>query len=239
MPDSHDFSSRLREAIGQKSVYTFSVESGIDQSLLGKYLNGKSVPGLDKLVQIAEAAGVTVGWLAAGESSRTPSPYRSAPVLYAREPHTGGFEGIPVYASVQAGALTAYEVDPWAHEQLPIHAPDLGYQAGTLFGLRVSGDSCAPVYLPGDTVVCSSVLEPRAGQDVVAYWAGTGEATLKRLGLIEQGGRVVLMPLNPQYAPCEAQLEEQDRLFVVVALWRSPVQGGLLRTPEGPSVSGL
>lgn len=60
------FSKRLRQAIGDQSVLSFAQKCGFSDSLVRKYLSG-SLPGLDKLVVLAEVAGVRAGWLAVGE----------------------------------------------------------------------------------------------------------------------------------------------------------------------------
>jgi transcriptional regulator with XRE-family HTH domain len=61
------FSERLRQALNGKTPYSLERETGIAQSLIRKYLSGKSVPGTDKLVALSVAANVSVTWLATGE----------------------------------------------------------------------------------------------------------------------------------------------------------------------------
>lgn len=65
------FSERLRQALNGKTPYSLERETGIAQSLIRKYLSGQSVPGTDKLVALAIAAGVSVTWLATGEGEAT------------------------------------------------------------------------------------------------------------------------------------------------------------------------
>lgn len=60
------FSHRLETAIGDQSVLSFAKKCGVSDSLVRKYLGG-SLPGLDKLLLLAKAAEVRVGWLATGE----------------------------------------------------------------------------------------------------------------------------------------------------------------------------
>ncbi|EPC02436.1 hypothetical protein L861_08670 [Litchfieldella anticariensis FP35 = DSM 16096] len=63
------FSRRLRQAMGGQSAYSLERKTGIAQSLIRKYLSGSSSPGADKLVALASALQVPVGWLATGEPS--------------------------------------------------------------------------------------------------------------------------------------------------------------------------
>lgn len=67
--DVEGFCLRLRQAMGERSAYALERDTGIAQSLIRKYLSGSSLPGADKLVVLASALGVSVGWLAAGEGS--------------------------------------------------------------------------------------------------------------------------------------------------------------------------
>ncbi|WP_049759711.1 helix-turn-helix domain-containing protein [Pelobacter propionicus] len=61
------FSDRLKLAIGNQSTNSFSKKCELTESLLRKYLSGSSLPGLDKLIAIADAADVEIKWLATGE----------------------------------------------------------------------------------------------------------------------------------------------------------------------------
>jgi phage repressor protein C with HTH and peptisase S24 domain len=58
------FSERLEAALQGESLHSFSKRSGIGDSTLRKYLEG-SEPGMDKLLRIADTAGVTLDWLVA------------------------------------------------------------------------------------------------------------------------------------------------------------------------------
>lgn len=62
------FSDRLAQALNGRTPYSMERKTGIAQSLIRKYLSGKSVPGTDKLVLLARVLGVSVTWLATGES---------------------------------------------------------------------------------------------------------------------------------------------------------------------------
>ncbi|CAG9297048.1 XRE family transcriptional regulator [Celerinatantimonas diazotrophica] len=57
------FPERLKEAIGNTSVRKFAQKCGHSESGLRKYLAGKTYPPLDKVIDIAKAADVSVEWL--------------------------------------------------------------------------------------------------------------------------------------------------------------------------------
>jgi len=59
------FKYRLKEAIGDESVRSFSRRCKISESVIRKYLNG-SHPVMDKLPRIAEASGRSMVWLLTG-----------------------------------------------------------------------------------------------------------------------------------------------------------------------------
>ena len=65
------FKDRLQIAIGDYSVNAFAKKSGITEGSLRTYLTGTSLPGLDKLISISEAAEVNIEWLATGKGPKT------------------------------------------------------------------------------------------------------------------------------------------------------------------------
>lgn len=72
-----DMSARIRAAIGEEPVAAFARRCGFGESLLRKYLQG-SEPSATNLAKIADAAGVTVDWLATGRGPRTRAEAREA-----------------------------------------------------------------------------------------------------------------------------------------------------------------
>jgi len=65
--DGAGFPRRLAEIKGGMSTLAFAQKCGISESIFRKYLAGTSVPGADKLVEIAQTAKVSLSWLATGE----------------------------------------------------------------------------------------------------------------------------------------------------------------------------
>ncbi len=65
-----NMSDRIRDAIGDEPVAAFARRCGFGESLLRKYLQG-SEPSATNLAKIADAAGVTVDWLATGRGPRS------------------------------------------------------------------------------------------------------------------------------------------------------------------------
>lgn len=67
------FSERLNIAIGKESSRSFARRTGLSETVMRKYLSGESTPNVERLVSIASAAGVSVGWLTAGEGATLPA----------------------------------------------------------------------------------------------------------------------------------------------------------------------
>jgi len=59
----------MRELIGENSVSAFARSVGLPEANVRTYLTGRK-PSIEKVVQIADACGVTVDWLAAGRESK-------------------------------------------------------------------------------------------------------------------------------------------------------------------------
>jgi len=68
--DGIGFPQRLMEAKGGMSTLAFAKKCGISESIFRKYLAGTSIPGADKLLEIARTAAVSLTWLATGEGRR-------------------------------------------------------------------------------------------------------------------------------------------------------------------------
>lgn len=84
------FSERLRQLVGGKrQISAFARECGLSNSTVRQYLSG-SVPGLDKVIQIAKAKNVSVQWLATGEGPRDNAPSAGLPQVGTQQEQTGG-----------------------------------------------------------------------------------------------------------------------------------------------------
>lgn len=111
---------------------------------------------------------------------------------------TRGVRSVPLVGQIAAGApIIAQE---HIEEALPLPEELLG--SGTLFALRVKGDSMIEAGIfDGDIVVVREQPTADDGEIVAALVDGE-EATVKRLR--RRGGRVLLEAANPAYAPIEA-----------------------------------
>lgn len=84
--ESDTLAKRLRECIGDETVSAFARKAGLPEATIRSYLDGKK-PVYDKLIRIADAAGVSLEWLATGrgQKARKPAPdHDFSAVPYAR-----------------------------------------------------------------------------------------------------------------------------------------------------------
>lgn len=75
--ESDAFSARLREIIGDESVSAFARRCGVREGTIRNIFSG-AWPRTDNLISIADAASVTIDWLATGRLPKTRSELRQA-----------------------------------------------------------------------------------------------------------------------------------------------------------------
>lgn len=103
---------RLREVVGDESQRSFAGRCGFSDRLLGSYLHGEKLPGVENLRAIADAVGVTVDWLVSGRPPKWRSEVVAAlrqaaapgQALSCREP---GVSAIYAEPKINADALAA------------------------------------------------------------------------------------------------------------------------------------
>jgi len=83
------------------------------------------------------------------------------------------------------------------------------------FAARVVGDSMAPQFADGDTVVFAPNRAPRSGQPCFVRFADTNETTFKAF-YVEPDGMIRLQPLNPAYCPQRVRPEAISGLYPAV-----------------------
>jgi SOS-response transcriptional repressor LexA len=182
------------------------------------------------LTKIADACGVSVGWLVSGEGQKhkasSPSasnaPFVSGltlnektdtpiptPVLTSGPAMTGR---VPLISWVQAGdwsevidQFQAGFTEEWVNTGGPVGSHG--------FALKVQGDSMEPEFVEGDIIIVDPERDPVSGQFVVAK-NGEGEATFKRFMM--DGSRIYLVPLNRRYPVVEVTENNVKIVGVVV-----------------------
>ncbi|MBO7669699.1 MAG: helix-turn-helix domain-containing protein [Oscillospiraceae bacterium] len=175
-------------------------ELGLTASTVSEWYHGKKFPRVDAMQRLADFLGVTMSELTSVEDD---AMSRSTAIR------------VPVLGTIPAGVpLEAIEeVLDW--EEIPI---SWGRGGKEFFALKISGDSMAPRYEPGDVIICRRQEKCESGQDAVVM-VNSDDATFKRVRVSDAG--IALQPLNPAYDPLfftTRQVEELPVRIIGVAV---------------------
>lgn len=186
------FSERLRQIIGDRSVLKFSRECGISDSLMRKYLYG-SLPGLGKLVRLAEVGGVGVEWLATG---------RQGSGLRDGEPPAEG--GVRTAGPDVPNSPSLFDRE-WLHQAR--------LSGVSLVNITAVGDSMQPTINPGDPLLLDQACN-KVSHDAIYAIRWMDEIVPKRLQIDWEGG-VWIRSDNPLYKDQRVKREAVTQLTVV------------------------
>lgn len=198
------FTRRLRQIIGERSVHRFARECGLSDSLMRKYLNG-SYPGLDRLVRLAEAGGVSVEWLATGREIS----HRDNHSLADGQAYTGDdLVRIPPHRPAdpaKPGPLLPVFSRAWLTRE--------GLDPHQLVCVLVEGNAMAPTMREGDLLLVDT------GQDAVthdgAYILRAGNSIMvKRMQFDLEGGLRVCSD-NPDFKDQHLSHDTAERLEII------------------------
>ncbi|WP_241509672.1 LexA family protein [Pseudomonas ovata] len=188
---------KTREARGL-SQQQLADKAGVSQVTIQHLESGRNATS-KKMVEIAQALGVSAEWLmtgrdrAAHRSDAEPSNIRmtSQPDRYYR---------YPVISWVSAGAW-AEAVEPYAPGFSDRYELSDYEAKGPAFWLEVKGDSMtAPtgISVPeGQMILVDTEADVKPGKLVIAKLANSNQATFKKL--VDDGGVRYLKPLNTAY----------------------------------------
>lgn len=213
------FHERLKQKMEEKGVTPAALAraASVSPVAAGKWVHGESEPKAAKLKLIADFLGVTDDWLLTGKGS--PSKLDNNIDLSEKIPLEG--RPIPVISWVAAGSLSSIETvlrDTEIDEWLPPNK-DCGKSG---YGLKVTGMSMSPYFLPDDRIYVNPEVQTfdlQTGDLVIIACFGETEATFKKL--IIEGDNKYLQPLNPNWPEQIIKLSEDCRLVgKVVGLYR-------------------
>jgi repressor LexA len=184
------FQNRLKEAMRLRDIKQVDLveKTGLDKTLINKYLSGISNARQQKLTLLADALNVNEVWLMGYDvpiqrdlTVGTTLSTRSAVVF--------------VYGIIPAGIPMECIEDVIDTEEISTDMLKGGKQ---YFGLKIKGNSMSPEYLDGDTIILEKVDNCESGQDCVVMVNGN-DGTFKRVFKNETG--IILQPLNPEFQP--------------------------------------
>lgn len=221
------FQERLEEVIGNESVHAFGKKAGINDTSMRAYLKD-TMPGLDKLVAIAEASGVTLDWLARGvgpKQMRLNGPVEpdfighmpdGNMIVVQTKGHTpSDFALVPrldVQASAGNGRLTIHE-EPL--EYLAFQADWLrrrGVNPSAARILTAKGDSMEETIRDGDVLLVDTSID--RVRDNSIYVVVYGDMVLVKRIHGRINGSLQLISDNPRYPAEEVSAGEVDQLNI-------------------------
>ncbi|WP_196793999.1 S24 family peptidase [Thioalkalivibrio sp. ALE6] len=202
---------RLEQAMKAQDMNWADLARALDTTSqrVGNWKKRGSIPA-NEAWAVASAVRVSADWLIRGVGPQPGSVVRlvteEPPPAYGDQAHanTGPANRpanrVPVISCVQAGRATEIIENLAEHDELEWTETSLPVRRYT-FALRVEGDSMAPKFPPGVTLIVEPDMQAEPGDYVVAR-NGNCEGTFKRL--VQDAGRLYLKPENPQYPMLEA-----------------------------------
>lgn len=192
----------------QKRIKKCRELSGYSQAKLGEYLNvtqqavgkwekGIAEPDSQTLTKMAKLFNVSIDYLFCIDNDYT---YSEKP-----EPTAPGSEWIPVYGEIAGGTPIEMVEDVVDYEEID----EKTSLSGSIFALKVKGDSMSPRICNGDVVIVRAQPDVETGE-IAAVAVNGDSATLKKIKKDSKG--VYLVPLNNDYDTTFYSNEEIDEL---------------------------
>jgi phage repressor protein C with HTH and peptisase S24 domain len=176
------FAARLKLLTNGQSIRSFAAACNLSDGVIRQYLAGKSEPGLAALLNIAQCADVSVGWLATGEGEMRGEaggaidkvPAGNALLLPFNQ---DDFIALKVYAMTGAGsALDAISPEAIAEIIVPkeFHRPSIK-------PVQVRGESMQDTIREGAYVGIDTDDKKVVSGKIYAIWLPYEGMTIKRL----------------------------------------------------------
>ena len=201
------FANRLQKAMNYANMKQVDLvnKTGLDKTLINKYLAGIMKAKQDKLTILADALNVNEVWLMGYDV-----PMERNLNAYNVDELGNSVIPIPILGTVKAG------YDYLAQENwigtIDVETSLVG-NGEDYFALKVHGDSMSPSLIENDIVIVKKQNDFENGNIVVAIINGN-EATIKRGKKSETG--ILLQPLNTAYEPLIFTNEEIKNIPVLI-----------------------
>ena len=221
------FSKRLTIALNKESAYAFSKRTGINDSLIRKYITGASLPNLDRAVELSIALNVELLWLATGEGPMRHADsikdkgngYHVTENLQSHPVDQDQYCYVPlydVYASAGHGSLIDQEpvVDRLAFKRDWLKG-EMGLNPDKCCLIHVTGDSMEPTLHKKDVVMldCTHTIYI---EDGIYCLRLDGGLLVKRVQRIN-GNQVKIISDNSVYE--SFVIDAGEVVFIGMAVW--------------------
>ena len=201
------FANRLQKAMNYANMKQVDLvnKTGLDKTLINKYLAGIMKAKQDKLTILADALNVNEVWLMGYDV-----PMERNLNAYKVDELGNSVIPIPILGTVKAG------YDYLAQENwigtVDVETSLVG-NGKDYFALKVHGNSMSPVLIEDDIVIIKKQNDFENGDIVVAIINGD-EATIKKGK--KSDSSILLQPLNPSYEPLIFTYDEMKTIPVEI-----------------------
>lgn len=199
------FKQRLKEAMKGQAPRGFARMAQLSEGAIRSYLSGETYPTLDRLEQIARAAGVSAVWLAFG-------------LGLVSGPITGDetYTYISLYDSKCTLESGLWREGATVLGSLPFKTDSLRAQRlepARLAAIKVDGDSMERLLSNGDNVIIDHGRTELEGEAIYVIRIGD-HLYAKRLQR-QIGGGVAIISANPAYPVMEVAADAVDTLEII------------------------
>lgn len=197
---SSTFASNLKMLLEehQKTQASLAKFVGVSKPTITYWLSGKGTPNFDKIDLICDFFNI-------GRNELLTTPITTA----VDDSKVSKGVKIPVLGYVAGGVPLEMITDIIDDEEIPIELA----RTGTMFGLKIRGDSMTPRIKDGDVVIVRSQPDVDSGQ--IAIVAVNGDAaTCKQIKKHHDG--IELIPFNPSHPTRFFSHEEVTRIPVTI-----------------------
>lgn len=193
------FQNRLQKAMNIRNMKQVDLveKTGLDKTLLSKYLSGISNARQDKLTVLAEALQVNEIWLMGYDI-----PMESIPIKNIEKIK------IPVLGTVKAGYDYLAQENIVGYESIDNVSDPENYYA-----LQVTGNSMEPLFSDGDIAIVHKQDNFDSGNTCIVLINGD-EATVKKVVRMDDG--IDLIAMNPYYPVRHFSKNEMNEIPVKI-----------------------
>lgn len=201
------FANRLQKAMNYANMKQVDLvnKTGLDKTLINKYLAGIMKAKQDKLTILADALNVNEVWLMGYDV-----PMERNLNAYKVDELGNSVTSIPVLGTVKAG-YNYLAQENWI-KTIDVETSLVG-NGENYFALKVHGDSMSPVLVENDIVIIRRQNDFENGDIVVAIINGD-EATIKKAK--KNDNSILLQPLNTNYEPLIYTYDEMKTIPVEI-----------------------
>lgn len=201
------FQNRLYKAMTIKNMKQVNLveKTGLDKTLINKYLSGKTNAKQDKLTILADALNVNEIWLMGYDvpMDRNLNSLNITPLSELQQTE------IPILGKVKAGYNYLANENKIGRTYLDYKPSD----PENYYALQITGDSMEPLFSDGDIAIVHKQDDFESGNTCIVLINGD-EATVKKVVRMEDG--IDLIAMNPYYPVRHFSNEDMKKIPVKI-----------------------